>query len=122
MSPWIEGRGSVVLALPFSSRTSMPLVKLMIAVWMAAVGAPVRAIVTLVSLKSTRLPHGLEAHVFMFKARLVTVYGGVADVLLPLRSTSAPEPFSTMLPSGRSLDTLFATELHRPALSGEKSQ
>src|SRR5438552_548613 len=121
MSPWIEGRGCVAVCVGSvsSSFTFLPRLKLTISVLFATDEAPVRAMVTFDALKSTRPGHGALAHVFMVR---FTTKGAVAAGSLPLRRTSAAEPFSTTPPSGRSLKVLLATEVHVPALTGEKSQ
>src|SRR2546423_1855157 len=120
MSPCRGARGSVTSPLPFSSNTSMPLVKLTMRVFSAASTALVRAAVTLVSLKSTSDVHGLAVQVFMTRAAVVN--GADALLLLPLRRTSAAPPFSTTPPSGKSLNVLFATLVQVPALAGENVQ
>src|SRR5438552_192865 len=122
MSPWIDGRGSVTLALPLSSRVSMPLVKLTISVFSAAEEAPVIAAVTFVSSKATIDVHTVLAGGAQVSMVRFTVKGAAAERLLPLRSTSPAPPFSTTPPSGRSLLVLLATVVQVPALAGEKSQ
>src|SRR5258708_31761587 len=118
-SPWIEARGSVLLALPFSSKKSLPYVKSMMFWLSAAVEAPVRVIGTFTLLKSTSDAHGALVQVCIVR---VTVKGGSWVVLLPRRRTSAVAPFSTLGPSGWSLLALLATEVQVPALLGQKSQ
>jgi len=124
MSPWIDGRGSVVELPPWSRKMSWPRVKLTMLVFSVAEEAPVIVAVTLVSLKvgSVAVEHTVSTpgvHVSMVR---LTVNGAAAVVLLPLRSTSAAPPFSTTPPSGRSLLTLLAMVVQVPALAGEKDQ
>src|SRR6266851_172343 len=101
-SPCSDGRVSVTLPFAFSSLTSFPSVK-STTLW----ASPEEVVVSVVS------PPDWNVFIvrLTFQVGDELVFGG----LLPLRMTSATEPFSTKGPSGASDHLLKVVVVQRPA-------